>query len=359
MKIDMIFNPVKTPALDQRDTLKRLAWAELKGKDLGDALMTILMVKQGRMVLKAQESPRHDPAVVLFQKMLNSLNYRTGKPIFKKCRFRFGFYDQTMEEAVKKFQRMNGLKVDGILDRKTLNCLKESFGGGRFDAALKLREDYLEIQVNIPAYRLYFYRNDELVRTCPITIGRVKHKSPVGEGGIYEVIERPVFRYLDPGPNKGKIIRRIELDGGKVVKMPTDMMAFGIKIEGETAYRIHSTINSSTLEKADSRGCFRVSRPNGVELKDLIGNHSLPVPITMKYQTIIVADRRLTVYKDVYGRGTNNIQELNIILKNNGINPDGLDRQKLEKALKEGSGKPIALEELRRMPNLFSLRGFF
>jgi len=358
MKIYAISNTINTPVLDHEDVLKHLAWVEFKGKDLGDALTTILEVKQGKIVLKAQESPHHDPAVALFQKMLNSLKYKTGKPIFKECRFRFGFYDRTMEEAVKKFQRINGMKVDGIIERKTLNCLKDSFGGGKFDASNKLKEDYLEIQVNIPAYQLYFYRNDELARTCSITIGKLKYKSPIGEGAIYEVIERPVFRYLDPGPNKGKIIRRIELDGGKVMKMPSDMMAFGIKIEGENAYRIHSTVNTSTLKKADSRGCFRVSRLDGVELKNLIGHNTLPVPIIIKYQTIIVTDRHIKILKDVYGRGTNNIQELNMILKNRGIDPDALDRQKLEKALMEASGKPIAFKELWIKPAALTLRGY-
>ncbi len=82
-----------------------------------------------------------------------------------------GIYRGDMVEAVKHFQRLHGLNDDGIIGKKTLAALNTPLAErvGQIELALErlrwlpdLRQDQGLILVNIPAFRLWAYRNGNL-----------------------------------------------------------------------------------------------------------------------------------------------------------------------------------------------------
>ena len=126
------------------------------------------------------------------------------------------------------------------------------------------------ILVSLAEQRLYFLENDELVMTFPVRIGKPKTPTPVGEGVISKKRDDPVFRYVDPGPNQGKIVTIVDCEGapdGKTIARPFakgKTRALVISIHGTMQYSIHSTVCTESIGKALSLGCI------GVRVDDML-----------------------------------------------------------------------------------------
>jgi hypothetical protein len=72
-----------------------------------------------------------------------------------------------------------------------------------------------------------------------------------------------------------------------------------------------------------------------------------PVPVELRYETIVVEDGKLYIYRDVYDRDTNTEANLRAVLEANGVSLDSLsepERAKVLDALKQmardATGKP-------------------
>jgi len=134
---------------------------------------------------------------------------------------------------------------------------------------------------------LDFFENDSLVFQFQIGIGKPHRETPIGEGYIYEKRERVIFRYSDPGPEKGKIITRAECaDGLKRINYKL-MRALGLhytkmaenqkiikrlhlKTQGEERYSIHSVTCEETIGHALSKGCIQLRIADMLKLFPLV-----------------------------------------------------------------------------------------
>jgi len=131
--------------------------------------------------------------------------------------------------------------------------------------------------------RVDFIRNDTLVRTYPIRIGNDTNKTPLGTGIITYKISRPVFRYVDPGPKKGKIVdvsecmeETVKIDYRKMralrmvyseMKEPKkEIRRRGLTPKGEYRFSFHSVVCPETIGKAISKGCVGLSIPDMLDL---------------------------------------------------------------------------------------------
>src|SRR3989338_5613214 len=135
-----------------------------------------------------------------------------------------------------------------------------------------LPENQQLILINLTTRTLEFYGQDKLIFKCKVRIGKKRTPTPVGTGYIYEKRERPVFRYVDPGPQKGEIINYAECGDGLKKVIHSKMRALGIRIKNTDRYSIHSTTCSETIGQAISNGCIGMTVPDMLKLYPFVEN---------------------------------------------------------------------------------------
>lgn len=135
------------------------------------------------------------------------------------------------------------------------------------------------IRIHLKRYVLEFFENDSLHFSFPIRVGKKLRPTPFGEGYIYEKRERPLFRYVDPGPKKGLIVDSAECGSGKIKVQYKNMRALGLhyidmapnqrivrrlhlREDGEERYSIHSVTCEETIGTKISKGCIGMRIPD-------------------------------------------------------------------------------------------------
>jgi murein L,D-transpeptidase YcbB/YkuD len=110
-------------------------------------------------------------------------------------------YDELTVSAVKSFQEMQGLEVDGIIGPATI----AAFNGG----AATRREDIIanmerwrwmpsdlgdfNVFVNIPEFRLAIQRNGQEEYTTRVVVGTTKNQTPIFSDNIRHVVVNPYW----------------------------------------------------------------------------------------------------------------------------------------------------------------------
>ena len=89
-------------------------------------------------------------------------------------------FNDTLEYAVKKFQKRNGLTSDGTIGKSTLKAMNVSVRERISQILINMERcrwvpinvtgDYLV--VNIPEFRLHVYENDKLDWSCNVVVGK-------------------------------------------------------------------------------------------------------------------------------------------------------------------------------------------
>jgi len=110
-------------------------------------------------------------------------------------------YDQCLLDAVKRFQKRNGQRADGVIGKGTRSVLRKSMGEILTKMELNLdrikmmkrREASRHIMINIPAFRLYFYDNGEIFQTMKVVTGKKNHPTPVFSGAVETVVLNPYW----------------------------------------------------------------------------------------------------------------------------------------------------------------------
>jgi len=110
-------------------------------------------------------------------------------------------YDQCLVDAVKRFQKRNGQRADGVIGKSTRRVLRLSLRELLTKMELnldrmkmmKLNEASRHIMINIPAFRLYFYENGEIFQTMKVVTGKKKHPTPVFSDTVETVVLNPYW----------------------------------------------------------------------------------------------------------------------------------------------------------------------
>ncbi|MEA3454930.1 MAG: L,D-transpeptidase family protein [Campylobacterota bacterium] len=110
-------------------------------------------------------------------------------------------YDQCLLDAVKRFQKRNGQRADGVIGKGTRSVLRKSMG--EILTKMELNLDRMKmmkrgevsrhIMINIPAFRLYFYDNGEIFQTMKVVTGKKKHPTPVFSDTVETVVLNPYW----------------------------------------------------------------------------------------------------------------------------------------------------------------------
>jgi lipoprotein-anchoring transpeptidase ErfK/SrfK len=203
------------------------------------------------------------------------------------------------------------------------------------------------VVVNAPAYRMDVFQNGKLVKTYKVGIGYPEFPLPQGMRKADTIIFNPTWTPPDEPWVKGKF------EPGKKVEAGSKDNPLGpVKIPIGLPSLIHGGKAPAKLGGFASHGCVGLTNPQvqdfSVVLASLGGAQltpeevaahaktreetkqvklSTPVPVELRYETIVVEDGRLHIYRDVYDKGTNTEENLRRVLEAFGVRPEDLSEQ--------------------------------
>ena len=226
------------------------------------------------------------------------------------------------------------------------------------------------IVVNAPAYRMDVFENGQLAKSYKIGIGYPEFPLPAGQRRADTIIFNPTWTPPDepwveaPG-SKVKV--------GETVPAGSKLNPLGpIKIPIGQPSLIHGGKSPARLGSFASHGCVGLTNQQvqdfAVVLAKLAGSEltpadvaayakaktetknfklARPVPVELRYETIVAQDGRLHIYRDVYGYGTNTEENLRRVLEAHGVSLDQLSepertqvRQALDEMARDATGRP-------------------
>jgi hypothetical protein len=213
------------------------------------------------------------------------------------------------------------------------------------------------------------FRDGKLTKSYKIGIGYPEFPLPAGLRKASEIIFNPTWTPPDEPWVKGKFA-----PGKKVEAGSKDNPLGPIKIPIGLPSLIHGGKNPARLGNFASHGCVGLTN---AQIQDFAAELSAltdkpltpaeikeyekaktetksvklaePVPVELRYETIVVTDDgKLSIYRDVYERGTNTEDNLRRVLDAVGVSFDSLpaaDQEKIREALEkmaiDATGNPV------------------
>ncbi len=225
------------------------------------------------------------------------------------------------------------------------------------------------IVVNTPAFRMDVFKDGQLQKSYKIGIGYPEFPIPVALRKANTLIFNPTWTppdepWVESPSSKVKV--------GQTVAAGSSLNPLGpIKIPIGLPSLIHGGKTPAKLGTFASHGCVGLTdsqvREFSQMLADLSGaplsqdelaqyarnktetkNVKLPktIPVELRYETIVVEDGKLHIYRDVYDRNTNSEEELRRVLQSYEVNLDDLSKQEqtqvqtaLKSMARDASGK--------------------
>lgn len=131
-----------------------------------------------------------------------------------------GPYDRTLVEAVKRFQRWQGLHADGVIGKATREWLNVTPAQRAGLLALNIQRLRLlpgklstGIMVNIPEYSLVYYLDGNQVLASKVIVGRPDRKTPMMSSALNNVVVNPPWN-VPPTLARQDILPKVWNDPG-------------------------------------------------------------------------------------------------------------------------------------------------
>lgn len=205
------------------------------------------------------------------------------------------------------------------------------------------------VVVNIPAFRMDLFQDGSLVKTYQVGIGYPDFPLPQGLRKAQQIIFNPTWT----PPDSPWVAKMKDVAPGETVEAGSKLNPLGpIKIPIGLPSLIHGGKAPARIGKFASHGCvgltnnqvkdfaLLLSKASGTELSDttLAGylqdkedtktvKLNEEVPVELRYETIVLEDGKLHIYKDVYAQDTNTEENLRKVLEVNGGRFEDLTEQ--------------------------------
>jgi len=212
------------------------------------------------------------------------------------------------------------------------------------------------IVINAPAYRMDVFDNGKLVKSYQIGIGYPEFPLPAGMRTANAIIFNPTWTppdepWVESPRSKVKIGQKVPAGSGLnplgLVKVPigSPSLIHGGKSPAKLGgFASHGCVGLTNAQVIDLSK--RLARLGGVEITDdqiakyrqtrtETKNIALrqPIPVELRYETIVVEDGKLYIYRDVYERGTNTEENLRNVLGVYGLALENLSESERSQAL--------------------------
>jgi len=202
------------------------------------------------------------------------------------------------------------------------------------------------VVVNIPAYRMDVFREGTLVKSYKVGIGYPDFPLPTGLRKAQTIIINPTWT----PPDEPWVAKMKGVEVGEKVEAGSKLNPLGpVKIPIGLPSLIHGGKSPAKLGTFASHGCVGLTSPQVLDFSKLlaqVGGAELPdkqlqsylkdktktetvklgqpVPVELRYETIVLEDGKLHIYRDVYGNQTNTEANLRAVLAANGIQFESL-----------------------------------
>ena len=139
-------------------------------------------------------------------------------------------YDLCLQDAVKNFQKRNGLKADAVVGPTTVRVLNIPLQKRITTIRLNLdrlkwlneRDSKRHVIINIPDFQLYFEEDSKMIQTMRVVTGKPNHPTPIFSDTVEYIV-------LNPYWNIPKSIIQKEMIP-KLLRNPNAMARQGIEI---------------------------------------------------------------------------------------------------------------------------------
>ncbi|MCA1640800.1 MAG: L,D-transpeptidase [Acidobacteria bacterium] len=227
-------------------------------------------------------------------------------------------------------------------------------GGTVERAEFAAGEPDIKVTVDVPAFRLTLWQNGKEVKTYRVGVGMKKYPLAIGERRVEQIIWNPDWI----PPDSEWVGERAGVSAGEVIKASDPRNPLGkMKMPLGGGYLIHEAHGVGDLGNLVSHGCVRMLRADLYDLSEkIVAARSLPVSakrianakrtkntvvarlddpllVDINYDTHVVEGGVLHLYADVYGRGTNTVEQLRAELEEYGVDPAAADDATLKKML--------------------------
>ena len=206
------------------------------------------------------------------------------------------------------------------------------------------------VVVNIPAFRMDLFQDGSLVKSYKVGIGYPEFPLPFGLRKANQIIFNPTWTPPDsPWVDKMK-----NVTAGETVKAGDKDNPLGpIKIPIGLPSLIHGGKSPAKIGKFASHGCVGLTNAQIKDFAAMLAKASntsevsdgtiasyledrektktvklnQPVPVELRYETIVLEDGKLHIYKDVYAQDSNTEENLRAVLEANGVRLEDLSEQ--------------------------------
>jgi murein L,D-transpeptidase YcbB/YkuD len=173
----------------------------------------------------------------------------------------------------------------------------------------------LRIDLNIPAQRVVVWDGDSIIKRYTVSVGQPGHDTPAGSFTIQRAEWNPWWQPPE---------REWAKDDKLTPPGPDNPMG-RVKMFFAPYYYLHGTPKVSELGTPASHGCVRMRNQDAIELATLLHNRAnpsvpasaipgilrnrrdtrwvnfrAPVPITIRYEPVVVERGMLRIYPDIY-----------------------------------------------------------
>ena len=205
------------------------------------------------------------------------------------------------------------------------------------------------VVVNIPAFRMDLFQDGSLVKSYLVGIGYPDFPLPQGLRKASQIIFNPTWT----PPDSPWVAKMKNVTPGETVEAGSKLNPLGpIKIPIGMPSLIHGGKAPAKIGKFASHGCVGLTnnqvkdfalllgKASGTELSDITIADYLQdkdqtktvklnetIPVELRYETIVLEDGKLHIYRDVYSQNANTEENLRAVLEVHGLNFDDLSEQ--------------------------------
>jgi len=320
---------------------------------------------------------RHEDIVLLRQRLNQPVPLTNGRPLYPQ-----DIYDSTLVEVVKNYQSANNIKATGIINKTTrLRLNKRNINPEKKLLANMERWRWVptsfgnnHIRVNIPEYLVRVTKNDKIIHTERVIIGKTKHKTPSFSDEMETIVFNPYWNvpqsiiWNEMGGVAPRGYESRTVNGRVFIRQPPGPRnALGrvkFLFPNKHAVYLHDTPTKSLFNRSSrafSHGCMRLRdplkmaeillAPEGLTKKNVRSrvnsgrNQRIDlknkIPVHVTYFTVWASeDGSIKHFNDVYGHDKRVVAALQ-------GRPIGLEpRQKVKK-------RPLEVVKKKKKPSSF------
>jgi hypothetical protein len=211
------------------------------------------------------------------------------------------------------------------------------------------------VVVNIPAFRMDLFEDGSLVKTYQVGIGYPQFPLPQGLRKAQTIIFNPTWT----PPDSPWVADMKNITPGETVEAGSKLNPLGpIKIPIGLPSLIHGGKSPAKIGKFASHGCvgltnaqikdfaMLLSKASDTNISEQTINAYLgekdhtqtvklekTIPVELRYETIVLEDGKLHIYRDVYAQDTNTEENLRAVLDAHGVRFEDLPEQQRTEAL--------------------------